>query len=77
MLKVIANKISGLQKSVADLDKLLSNTEKVSSLEKKSFEYLKVKKGVSALRSVIDELEQICPDASWPVPKYREMLLTL
>ena len=77
LLKVIANKISGLQKSVADLDKLLSNTEKVSSLEKKSFEYLKVKKGVSALRSVIDELEQICPDASWPVPKYREMLLTL
>jgi len=73
----LLDKISALITSLGDeADKLTElRTHHVSGLEAEASHYChEVLPQLLAIRKVVDALEAICPDDSWPVPTYEEML---
>ena len=56
----------------------LAKADAVADVDDKAFEYCsKVKPYFDKIRAEIDGLELLVPDASWPLPKYREMLFLM
>ncbi len=73
----LLDKISALITSLGEeADKLTElRTHHVSGLEAEASHYChEVLPQLLAIRKVVDALEAICPDDSWPVPTYEEML---
>ena len=70
----ITLKIYYVRKNVKELDKVLENAEKLEAGEKAKFFYDNLRPLMEHIRKHCDELEQVVPDESWQLPKYREML---
>ena len=78
LLDQVSGSIAELQKSI---DNLLAYQKQAEALEDKTEEaqFLsnQVKPAMEAVREHCDALEDILPDASWTLPKYREMLFIM
>ena len=74
---VLAKEITNLLSKISLLDKAISVAHNTNQMDKKLQNYLKVKIAYTEVRAVVDKLEEMCPDNEWPVPKYREMLLSV
>ena len=68
--------VSALKKQAEQLgkalDELTARTEALRSARNTG--YKKILVSLTELREVVDHLETILPDETWPLPKYREML---
>ena len=55
-----------------EIEKLAKGTDKLAKALLGPHEG--ILEAMAALRTTVDEIEKLVPDASWPLPKYREML---
>ena len=63
---------------VDELQTALAKADAESDVEKKAFAYCdKVKPYFDKIRVEVDGLELQMPAATWPLPKYREMLFLM
>ena len=76
-IKDYAKRIEEMHIEVIQLDKLLEKCQSTKDLLKKGKIYVDVKVQCGKLRSVVDSLEEMSPDETWPVPKYKDLLLNL
>jgi glutamine synthetase len=78
LLREVCERVEGALKNVAALDGVLAGVEGIEDVEKKAAAYCeKVKPFFDEVRADVDALELMMPAASWPVPKYREMLFLM
>lgn len=78
LLRAIAEKTDAALEAVESLDEARASAEALEDVEKKAAAYCeKVKPWFEKVRAEIDALELLMPAASWPVPKYREMLFLM
>ncbi len=73
MLKNLLDEMSGLQESVAMLEKNLTHHDDDLAAEAKHMGYVVVP-SMAAVRSHVDALEAIIADDLWPLPTYQEMM---
>ena len=60
---------------VADLEKAIEESKKISDIERMAFSYReKVFSAMGELRKPCDELEKIVSEEAWPYPTYDELL---
>jgi glutamine synthetase len=78
LLRSVSEKIEAALKGVAELEAAREKADALSEVEAKAAAYCeKVKPYFETIRAEIDALELQMPAASWPVPKYREMLFLM
>ncbi|MDO8756451.1 MAG: glutamine synthetase type III, partial [Elusimicrobiota bacterium] len=78
LLRTVSEKVERALVAVDELRLALGKAEAVTDVEDKAFAYCdKVKPYFDKVRVEIDALELLMPAASWPVPKYREMLFLM
>ncbi|UPT74668.1 MAG: glutamine synthetase III [Elusimicrobiota bacterium] len=78
LLRSVAEKVEKTLVAVEGLKAELAKADAVSDVEKRAFAYCdKVKPYFESIRSEVDSLELLMPAASWPLPKYREMLFLM
>lgn len=76
LLRDISERVSKLRTAVEKLDALSHEVDEGESdpLSHARFSQQKVIPAMNAVRVISDELELLCDDALWPLPKFREML---
>lgn len=75
VLKNLTTLLQSAQAKLTDLNRVTKVAEETHDEAKKAELYsLGVSEAMLALRQVLDEMEEIVIDESWPLPKYREML---
>lgn len=76
LLRDVAERVNKLKTAVEKLDALSHEVDEGESdpLAHAKFYQQKVIPAMTAVRTVADELETICDDSLWPLPKFREML---
>ena len=78
LLRSVAEKVERALVAVEELKIAREKAEAEGDPEKKAYAYCdKVKPYFDKVRAEVDALEALLPDASWPVPKYREMLFLM
>ncbi|MBI3566471.1 MAG: glutamine synthetase III [Elusimicrobia bacterium] len=78
LLRTVAEKTDAVLKNVEALQSAREAAEAIEDVEKKAFAFCeKVKPWFDKVRADVDALELMMPAASWPVPKYREMLFLM
>ncbi len=78
LLRSVAEKVEKTLTAVEGLKAELAKAEAVADVEKRAFAYCdKVKPYFETIRAEVDALELLMPAASWPLPKYREMLFLM
>jgi glutamine synthetase len=76
LLRDVADRVSKLRLAVEKLDALSHEVDEGDSdpLHHAKFYQQKVIPAMNGVRAIADELELICDDSLWPLPKFREML---
>jgi glutamine synthetase len=75
LIKEISEHVSIIKKSADDMTEARKNANNLDSTKKQAHAYCeKVKPFFETIRYNVDKLENIVDDATWPLPKYREML---
>ncbi len=75
LIKEISEKVAFIKKAADDMTEERKKANNLSSAKKQANAYCdKVKKYFEDIRYNVDKLEAIVDDATWPLPKYREML---
>ncbi len=64
-------KVEALEKAMAKCDKVVENSEKACVYRDV------VNPAMAEVRKVSDELERICPENTWPIPTYAELLFNV
>lgn len=78
LMRAAAEKTEAILEGVESLQEARAAAEAIDDVEKKAFAYCeKVKPWFEKVRAEVDALELMLPAASWPVPKYREMLFLM
>ncbi len=78
LLRSVAEKVEKTLTGVEGLKAELAKADALSDVEKKAVAYCdKVKPYFETIRAEVDALELLMPAATWPVPKYREMLFLM
>ncbi len=77
LAKDISGNIASIQKALPLLAKAVEKAHGLSSLPAQAKAMLAVKDSYTEIRSYVDALEAVVSDETWPLPKYREMLLML
>ena len=78
MLRSVSEKVERALIGVDELQAELAKADAVTDVEKRAFAYCdKVKPYFDKVRVEVDALELLMPAASWPLPKYREMLFLM
>ena len=70
----IVGKIYCVRKRLAEMKKLMAESNTAGPLEKAQLFFEQLKPLMGDIRRHVDELEQVVSDDHWPLPKYREML---
>ena len=67
--------ISTIQTEIAVLRAKCESAKKIEDIQAMADSYCAiVKTKMDELRKIVDELEGVCDDKLWPMPKYWEML---
>jgi len=74
MLKELATTIGECSKAVGDLEEAISAAPDADAYESAKYSCEKIVPAMAELRVFGDRLEAIVDDATWPLPRYREML---
>lgn len=76
LLRDVAERVGRLKTNIEKLDALFHEVDEGESdaLSHARFYQQKVIPAMNSVRQVADELETICDDSLWPLPKFREML---
>ncbi len=75
LIKEISERVSIIKKAIEDMTEERRKANNLDSAKKQAFAYCdKVKGYFENIRDNVDKLENIVDDATWPLPKYREML---
>ena len=75
LIKEISEHISIIKKSCDEMTEARKKSNNLDSGKKQAHAYCdKVKPYFEIIRLNVDKLENIIDDATWPLPKYREML---
>ncbi|MCM2303915.1 MAG: glutamine synthetase III [Elusimicrobia bacterium] len=78
LLRSVSEKVERALIAVDELTSALAKADAEADVEKKAAAYCdKVKPYFDKIRVEIDGLELLMPAASWPLPKYREMLFLM
>ncbi len=78
LLREIAQKAESALTGAAALETARAKADALSDVEAKAAAYCEsVKPHFEKIRAAVDALELLLPSASWPVPKYREMLFLM
>jgi glutamine synthetase len=78
LLREIAAKVEMVLEGAAELEAARAAAEALDDVEAKAGAYCgDVKPHFDKVRAQVDALELLLPAASWPVPKYREMLFLM
>lgn len=75
LIKEISERVSVIKKAADDMTEERKKANNLDSAKKQAHAYCdKVKPFFETIRYNVDKLENIVDDATWPLPKYREML---
>ena len=75
LIKEISERVSIIKKAADDMTEERRKANNLDSAKKQAHAYCeKVKPFFEIIRYNVDKLESIVDDATWPLPKYREML---
>ncbi|MBP7809870.1 MAG: glutamine synthetase III [Bacteroidia bacterium] len=75
LIKEISERVSVIKKASDDMTEERKKANNLDSAKKQAHAYCdKVKSYFETIRYNVDKLENIVDDATWPLPKYREML---
>ena len=75
LIKEISEHVTIIKKAADDMTEARKNANNLDSTKKQAHAYCeKVKPYFETIRYNVDKLENIVDDATWPLPKYREML---
>jgi glutamine synthetase len=75
IIKEISERVSIINQAAVDMREERKRSNNLDSAKKQAHAYCdKVKPYFDTIRYHVDKLEYIVDDASWPLPKYREML---
>lgn len=75
LIKEISERVAIIKKAADDMTEERKKANKLDSAKKQAIAYCeKVKPFFDIIRYNVDKLENIVDDATWPLPKYREML---
>ncbi|MBA3681710.1 MAG: glutamine synthetase III [Bacteroidetes bacterium] len=75
LIKEISEHVTIIKKAADDMTEARKNANNLDSTKKQAHAYCdKVKPFFDTIRYNVDKLENIVDDATWPLPKYREML---
>jgi glutamine synthetase len=75
LIKEISERVGVIKKAADDMTEERKKANNLDSAKKQATAYCdKVKKYFDDIRYNVDKLENIVDDATWPLPKYREML---
>ncbi|MDE2490721.1 MAG: glutamine synthetase III [Elusimicrobia bacterium] len=78
LLREIAAKVEAVLEGAAELEAARAKADALGDVEDKAEAYCgSVKPYFEKIRAQVDALELLLPAASWPVPKYREMLFLM
>lgn len=78
MLKFVAGNIASLQRTLVTLVKKEGTAESIESLSKRATFYAEeIRPLINEIRTYADNLEEVLPDTTWPLPKYRELLFVM
>jgi glutamine synthetase len=75
LIKEISDRVAIIKKAADDMTEERRKANNLDSSKKQAHAYCeKVKPFFETIRYNVDKLENIVDDATWPLPKYREML---
>jgi len=75
LIKEISERVAVIKKAADDMTEERKKANNLDSAKKQAHAYCdKVKPFFDIIRYNVDKLENIVDDATWPLPKYREML---
>ena len=75
LIKEISERVSIIKKAADDMTEERKKANNLDTAKKQAHAYCdKVKPFFDTIRYNVDKLENIVDDATWPLPKYREML---
>ena len=75
LIKEISERVSIIKKAADDMTEERRKANNLDSTKNQAHAYCeKVKPFFETIRYNVDKLENIVDDATWPLPKYREML---
>ncbi len=75
LIKEISEHVTIIKKAADDMTEARKSANNLDSAKKQAHAYCeKVKPFFETIRYNVDKLENIVDDATWPLPKYREML---
>lgn len=74
MIEELSSHIYSIRKSVKEIGALLEKAHHLDLEKKTAFFFDAIKPQMVTIRSHVDALEAVMPDAVWQLPKYREML---
>lgn len=75
LIKEISERVAIIKKAADDMTEERKKANNLDSAKKQAHAYCdKVKPFFDTIRYNVDKLENIVDDATWPLPKYREML---
>jgi len=72
--KDISALISDIREKVVGITEARKKANKIEDTYQKALAYSEVAELLSGIRKPIDDLEEIVDNATWPLPKYRELL---
>ena len=74
IVRKISAYISELREKVDALKQARKSANKLESLYERALAYHDIAESLASIRKPIDKLEEIVDNATWPLPKYRELL---
>ena len=74
LARQISSLIADIRKKVVDMTEARKKANKLEDAYEKALAYSEIADLLPVIRKPIDDLEEIVDNATWPLPKYRELL---
>ena len=74
LARKISSLIADIRKKVVDMTEARKKANKLEDAYEKALAYSEIADLLPGIRKPIDDLEEIVDNATWPLPKYRELL---
>ena len=74
LVKEISYLVKDIQIKVDNMIKARAKANEIQCEYEKALAYHDIAESLFEIRKYIDQLEEICDNSTWPLPKYREIL---